>query len=85
MTARGQGLPAVSRGARIPGPVVGVVDYAFGRYRVLPSTPPTVFSRLAAPTRPRPCPSIASVNSLGRRPRAGNTNFPPRGWRLWSE
>jgi hypothetical protein len=32
--------PAVDVGDRFPGPVIGVVDYAFGRYLVLPATLP---------------------------------------------
>src|SRR5829696_6323300 len=37
----GQRFPEVDVGDTIPGAVVGVVDYSFGRYQVLPTTPVT--------------------------------------------
>lgn len=33
-------LPALAVGARLDGPIVGIVDYAFNNYRVWPLTPP---------------------------------------------
>ena len=44
-------FPAVQTGDRLRAPVLGIVDYAFQRNRILPDAPVTFLDRAAAGTR----------------------------------
>ncbi len=61
-------MPAVDVGARVKGPLTGIVDYTFSNYRVLPLAPPVV------ETQGSGCGSAGSLQGDGRHLTIGSFN-----------